>query len=211
MLSTFYCDLIVIFCSDFTSYIIEHCFRRLTLNNLLSCSSLFCQLSTLVKSTVLITTWTWNKLPSDTPWRTNQSHQLSTTWNASSKNLSFKHRLCWKAHFFDWQPDDDYNQNEKFEFKSELCPPQHEGLNAFEANLYELARSIQFKKVHNTFLSKLSQDVKRIAGCTSLWVPADKTINLYKVGITDYKKLLHDNVIVSFKNFFWQIHFCNKY
>ena len=112
---------------------------------------------------------------------------------------SFKHQLRWKAHFFDSQPDDDYNQNENFGFKSELCPPQHEGLNAFEADLYELARSIQFKKVHNSFLSKLSQDVKCIAGCTSLLVPADKTTNLYKVGITDNKKLLHDNVTANYQ------------
>ena len=35
MLLTFYCDFIVIFCSDFTLYNIEHCFRRLTLNNFL--------------------------------------------------------------------------------------------------------------------------------------------------------------------------------
>ena len=112
---------------------------------------------------------------------------------------SFIRRLRWKAHFFDTQPDDDYDQNENFGFKSELCPPQHEGLNAFEADLYELARSILFKKVQNSFLSKLSQDVKSIAGCTSLSVPADKTTNLYKVGITDCIKLLHDNVTANYQ------------
>ena len=35
VLLTFYSDFIVIFCCDFTLYIIEHCFRRLTLNNFL--------------------------------------------------------------------------------------------------------------------------------------------------------------------------------
>ena len=79
------------------------------------------------------------------------------------------------------------------------CPPQHKGLNAFEADLYELARSIQFKKVHNSFLSSSSQDVKLIVDCTSLLVPADKTTNPYKVGITDYKKLLHDNVTANYQ------------
>ena len=91
---------------------------------------------------------------------------------------SFIHRLRWKAHFFDTQPDNDYIHKENFRFKSEQCPPQHKGLNAFEAARYELTRSIQFKEVNNYFLSKLSQDVKRIAGCTLLIIPADKTTNL---------------------------------
>ena len=110
---------------------------------------------------------------------------------------NFIRRLRWKAHFFDTQSDNYYNENKNFGFKLEHYPLQHKGLNAFEADLYELARSIQFKKVHNSFFSKLSQDVKRIAICSSLFLPADKTTNLYKMGIIDSKKLLHDNVTVN--------------
>ena len=112
---------------------------------------------------------------------------------------SFTRQIRWKALFFNTQPDNDYNQNKNFGFQSEHCPPQHEGLRAFEADLYELARSIQFNKVHNSFLSKLSQDVKRVAGCTSLIVPADKTTNLYTVGKTDNNKLLHDKVTANYQ------------
>ena len=46
---------------------------------------------------------------------------------------------------------------------------------------------------------QFESEVKRIAGCTSLLVPADKTTNLCKVGIPDYKKLLHDNVTANYQ------------
>ena len=45
----------------------------------------------------------------------------------------------------------------------------------------------------------LKRDVKEINSSKTLFVPSDKTTNLYKVNKQDYKKLLLDNVTASYQ------------
>ena len=120
-----------------------------------------------------------------------------------NKLENFIWHLRWKAQFFSNQ--EHLIQDGKIHEKigSTVSPrdasSQHEGFIAFEADLYEMAHSIQFKKAQNSFLSKLSKDARNINASTSLLIPADKTTNHYKVKTVDYHKLLQDNVSAMYK------------
>ena len=62
-----------------------------------------------------------------------------------TKIESFVKQLRWKAFFYD-RDDDCANADttENYGFKSERTPSQHDGLLAFEADLYRLAKNIKF-------------------------------------------------------------------
>ena len=111
---------------------------------------------------------------------------------------SFIRRMRWKAFFFD-HPETANTSEYNFGFKSEKCPPQHDSLNPFENDLYEMVRSIKFNTSLNSFQNQLKSDAKSIKSSQSLLVPADKTTNLYKVKPESYKKLLVDNVTAKYK------------
>ena len=107
-----------------------------------------------------------------------------------SKLESFIKRLRWKAFFFDFKNNNEFGpqQMENFGFNTEKTPPQHKDLLSFETDLYQLVRSLKFRKDFDPFQAKLAQDVKSIKSSSRLFVPADKTTNLYKVDVEDYKK-----------------------
>ena len=114
----------------------------------------------------------------------------------------FLKRLRWKAHFFEKSAENDNEGTDSnFGFKSNKTPPQNEHLNAFEDDLYNLMRGIEFKdsNLMNAFQRKLKNDVKEISESTELFVSADKTTNLYKMSKEAYEKLLHDNVTKTYK------------
>ena len=67
---------------------------------------------------------------------------------------------------------------ENFGFNTEKTPPQHKDLLSFETELYQLVRSLKFRKDFDPFQEKLAQDVESIKSSTRLFVPADKTTNL---------------------------------
>ena len=77
---------------------------------------------------------------------------------------------------------------------SERTPPQHESLQAFESDLYRMARSIKFRRATNAFQTKRAKDKKNITSSSKLYVPADKITNIYKLNVKDYDKLLRDNI-----------------
>ena len=79
------------------------------------------------------------------------------------------------------------------------CPPQCRDLLNFESDRYEMARSVKFKRVNNPFQRQLASGVNMINTSASLFVPADKTTNLYKVDNRTYDKLLQDNITASYE------------
>ena len=107
-------------------------------------------------------------------------------------------RLRWKAFFFD-QQNHTAAENETYGFKSENAPPQHKDLNVFENDLYELVKSIQFKKVRSQFQQQLTSDVKEIKKPSNMFVSADKTTNLYELQVPHYRKLLNENITSTYK------------
>ena len=70
---------------------------------------------------------------------------------------------------------------DNFGLKSIRTPPKNEHLNAFEL-------------VSSEFQSNLSKDIKRINEDLLLFIPADKTNNLYNLSKDNYNKLLTENI-----------------
>ena len=79
--------------------------------------------------------------------------------NQIFKLESFFKRIQWKAYFFD-KPNEIDNATtvNNFGFKSVLTPPKNEHLNAFEEDLYDLVRNIEFKKANTGFQNQLNKD-----------------------------------------------------
>ena len=106
-----------------------------------------------------------------------------------SKISSFVQRIRWKAIHYENPKASD--PKETFGFKTENNAPQHELLTPFEEDLYELINNIKFTKMKPSYFQhQLNKDVKMINESTSIFVPADKTTNLYKLPREKYKKLL---------------------
>ena len=89
---------------------------------------------------------------------------------------------------------------ETYGFSSEMIPPQSQDLIHFENDLYLLIKNIEFKDhPRNAFQRKLRDDVQAIKRSTELFVPADKTTNIYKMSKGQYDKLLTENVSAKYK------------
>ena len=81
-----------------------------------------------------------------------------------------------------------------------LTPPKNEHLNAFEEDLYDMVRNIEFKKINTVFQNQLNKDINMINKDSLLFIPADKSNNLHKISKDTYSKLLQDKITKSYKN-----------
>lgn len=63
----------------------------------------------------------------------------------TEKVESFIKRMRWKAYFYDNQTEDNGEMKSNFGFKSTTSPPQNQNLTAFENDLYEMLRKIEFR------------------------------------------------------------------
>ena len=109
---------------------------------------------------------------------------------------SFIRRLRWKAFYYNKAESE---QVKNYGFKSEKWPPQISELSEFEADLYNMARSFEFKRVGKSFQAQLARDVNNINASSSVYVSADKTNNIYKMEIENYDKMLRDNIKANYK------------
>ena len=78
-------------------------------------------------------------------------------------------------------------------------PPQYDLLKPFERDIYNLIANIEFRKVNDPGLLKLSEEVKEINNSNKIIVNADKTGNRYEVLVLDYQRLMHDNLTRDYK------------
>ena len=117
---------------------------------------------------------------------------------------AFIKRIRWKAYFFE-SYNNESSQNDQdssstnFGFKSQATPPQNKHLNAFENDLYEMVRSIEFRHASNVFQKQLATDIKKINETKSLIISADKTTNKYNMSVDDYNKLLTENISSAYR------------
>ena len=110
-------------------------------------------------------------------------------------------RMRWKAFFFlRGDGDEAKGKDEKFGLKSQKCPPQVEELRAFEADMQKLIENVEFRKTGDEFQRKLKADLDRIRKTDAVFIPADKTGNLYEMDTDLYNKLLNDNVTKMYKS-----------
>ena len=111
-----------------------------------------------------------------------------------SKTEHFLKRMRWKAFFHDNPTPDNNQQRNNFGFPSEKTPPQIKDLIPFEDDMYNLIKTAQFKRPQtNQFQQILKRDINKLSSSKKIFVPADKTTNIYKLSSVQYQKMLTDN------------------
>ena len=89
---------------------------------------------------------------------------------------------------------------ETYGFKSRFTPAAtNQQLKAFENDLMELVKSVEFRRIKNNFQAELQNDVSRIKGSRNVIVAADKTTNFYEMSKDEYLKLLADNITAGYQ------------
>ena len=104
---------------------------------------------------------------------------------------SFLKRIWWKAYFLEKSNEIvDVTTDNNFGFKFVLTRPKNEHIIAFEEDLYDLVRNIEFKRINAVLQNQLNKDISMINKNPLLFIPGDKFKSLYKVGKDAYNKLL---------------------
>ena len=116
----------------------------------------------------------------------------------AEKVENFVRRLRWKVYHF-CKENRENNSNQCFGFKTVLTPPQNKDLIAFENDMYDMIRNVEFTNIRNEFLDHLNRDIESIQSSKKVLVFADKSTNLYVLSRDNYQKLLHDNITQTYK------------
>ena len=114
-----------------------------------------------------------------------------------SKTEKFIKRIRWKALQFLVKLES--TDKLTYGFKTRYCPPVVDELTSFENDLMIMIKNIQFKSIKNDFQSKLREDINEIKNSNKIFVPADKSRNIYKMEKEQYNKLLHENITKTYK------------
>ena len=106
----------------------------------------------------------------------------------------FINRMRWRAYHF-LKPCTRNNDRQTNGFKSKKAPPQIPELNEFETQMTNMIQNIEFRRDRAPeFQRKLSECTKAINASTSLYIPADKTTNFYKMPTDSYEVLLKKSI-----------------
>ena len=109
----------------------------------------------------------------------------------------FVHNLRWTAfHFLNKTKKQD---KKTYDFRSTRAAPVIPELKKFEESLYDLVRSVEPRRYHNSLLNKLEKDKAMISKEKKLIVSADKTSNFYKMENDDYQNLLETEIHKGYK------------
>ena len=127
-------------------------------------------------------------------------NKQSYTKSMIGKLHDFIKRIRWKA-FFSMNPQAaSQSHRETYGFNSEKTPPQIQELVPFENDLYHLIKNIEYTdQPRNHFQKKLQKDAKEVRSSQAMYIPADKTTNIYKLPKSTYEKLLKDNISAKYK------------
>ena len=85
-------------------------------------------------------------------------------------------------------------QKNTFGFKFRHHPPQCNLLEEFEKDVFDIIKSIKFRKVRNKFQEELKEDLSKIRKSRNMFVFADKTNNVYEMKSEDLEKLIVENI-----------------
>ena len=116
-----------------------------------------------------------------------------------SKAEKLIQRMRWKTLEFLGKLSSDNNNNQTFGFPSTKCVPPANELADFEKDMMLMVKNIQFRKISNNFQQKLKDDIRDIKSINKVFVPADKSRNIYKLENEQYSKLLRENVTKTYK------------
>ena len=95
--------------------------------------------------------------------------------------------------------NDDNTQSHKRIFPTPYSAPPCNRILAFESDLIDLVKNIEFRYVNNTFQNELRKDIRRINSSNNIIVFSDKTNNLYEIKPEAYNDLLRDNITRDYK------------
>ena len=107
-------------------------------------------------------------------------------------------RCRWKLFFFK-NKHITPSGKKTYGFKTSQSPDPQPELRAFECDLYDMVRNIQFNRYSNDFQKQLKKDVKEIQASDKVYVSADKTTNIYPMDKDKYLKLRKENVTKCYK------------
>ena len=83
--------------------------------------------------------------------------------------------------------------------RSYVSPPQNLAFTSFENDIYDKVRNIEFMNSRNDFQDKLKEDINKIRSSKKLLVSAGKSTNLYEMSVTDYNRLLGNNITSNYR------------
>ena len=116
------------------------------------------------------------------------------------KTNSVIRRMRWRAHHYLRKgKEDDEEDSDYYGFKSRRSPPNIEELKNFEDDLASMIENVTFRMTQSKFHDTLRKDITRINRSQSVFVPADKTRNLYEVDKDQYNKLLTENITKHYR------------
>ena len=108
-------------------------------------------------------------------------------------------RMRWKAKFFEEEDQVAAEEHETYGFKTTRTPKPIQHLQAFEEDLFKMVQSVEFRTSRSRFQNELLKTVRDISKCKNLIVPSDKTSNFYEIPVSDYKKLLKENITKDYE------------
>ena len=112
-----------------------------------------------------------------------------------SKTEQFLQRIRWKVFFFFKERGKEKpNTTETYGFRTARNAPQQKELTNFENDVAHLISNLEYRDVNTPFQNKIRGDMRKINRSNKLFVAADKTSNVYKVGKDTYRKLMTDAV-----------------
>ena len=122
-----------------------------------------------------------------------------------AKTESLLRRMRWKV--FWYEQDQKKNRKDRSEeteqhtygFNTENAPPKSPALAHFEDDIFNMLNNIKYNSRRSEFQKQLSKDMREVRASPSVFVPADKTTNIYKLSPESYNKLLHENVTANHK------------
>ena len=88
---------------------------------------------------------------------------------------------------------------EIYGFKSKHHPGQCKELETFEKDLYNRFSSLKYRKPTDDFQEQMKEDISSINSSPDVFIFADKTNDIYKAPLEQYKNLLKENVTKTYK------------
>ena len=110
-------------------------------------------------------------------------------------------RMRWRAFIYLKSEDEEdiQEKEEHYGLNTCRCPPQIDNLKSFEDDMAKLIGNIQFRKPSDSFHRSLQKDAEYIRGSQDIFVAADKTKNIYRMGTAQYEWVLQENITRHYK------------
>ena len=110
-------------------------------------------------------------------------------------------RMRWKATFFlaRGEEDNDEVKPENYNLPTKKCPKQVRELVAFENDLINMVKSIEFRNTRSDFQNRMKEDVRSMRQSEKTLTPADKTSNMYRLTKDEYNQMVKNAVTSKYK------------